>query len=113
MNWDLIFNQIISGKPTEDVFTDLIKEVSKEFKEIDPLLPNKLQYWGEKVLALRIATIGAVKEEDKREAEKTERYAWGAIYSLKAQNQMLLESTLWKFIEKLLIAVKNILLRGI
>lgn len=85
------------------------EDVAKIFKGYREEAKEKLSLWSKRILDLRLARLSDDVEKAK-EAEKSEKYAWEAIFILYAQYSKLVEKEAWNVAERLLKLTRNILL---
>lgn len=85
------------------------EDISKIFKEHREDAKLKLSLWSRRILDLRTARLSGDAEKAK-EAEKSEKYAWDAIFLLYAQYSKSVEKETWNIVERLLKLARNIFL---
>lgn len=85
------------------------EDISKIFKEHIEEAKQKLSIWSKRILDLRAARIGGDVEKTK-EAEKSEKYAWDAIFLLYAQYSKIVEKEAWSLAERILKIARNVFL---
>jgi hypothetical protein len=82
----------------KSLFGDHVKEIEKELKD-----------WSIRLLDLKISMISG---ENLASKKKTEQYAWAAVMCLLARHAEKVERNSWKFLERSLRLVRNIILGG-
>lgn len=93
----------------EKELKEISEDVAKVFKSYKEEAKEKLSLWSKRILELRAARLSDNVEKAK-EAEKSEKYAWDAIFVIYAQYSKSVEKDAWNIAERLLKLTRNVLL---
>lgn len=94
----------------DKLLKDIIDEIAAFFSSELSELRDEIKAWGQQILKIKLAI--KLGNGDKYELEKTEKYAWARVLSLKAKYEYKIEQKSWQCAEKIVKVIKNAVLFG-
>ena len=87
----------------------LLEELRGEVKEEAPEFGKAVAQWGAVLAQIKMKKATATPRE-LAQLRTTEEFAWSGVLQKKAQYSTKIESGAWRFIEKLLVLLRNVAL---